>query len=367
MHSPGPITVSLEELRASSVSFDKLDEAFGPSSLGILIVQGLPSQYSELRCRLLSYASYLANLPSPVLESLSLPEAKYLTGWSHGKEALKSGSYDTQKGSFYVNCGFYHGAESSKPASDTYSEYPELAASNVWPPEDSMPGFRQCFEELCSLVIDTAVLVARACDRYAISKIEGYEAGYLERVVRTSPTTKARLLHYYPSPANAYGNLSTTGDERLDQVEQDLDTWCSTHTDHGCLTALSSAVYIDESAHPPTLASSQDSSSPLAPLPFLPGAPDPDSGLHIRSRTGAIAKVKIPTDCLAFQTGETLQLVTGGKFQAVPHFVRASTDGGQVARNTLAVFTQPPLEEVVDHETGKTYAQFCREVAQRFS
>ncbi|KAL8757855.1 MAG: hypothetical protein Q9199_001926 [Rusavskia elegans] len=367
MHSLGPVTVSLEELRASLVSFDKLDEAFGPSSLGILIVQDLPSQYSELRCRLLSYASYLANLPSHVLESLSLPEAKYLTGWSHGKEALKSGSYDTQKGSFYVNCDFYHGAERSKPANDAYSEYPELTASNVWPPEDSLPGFRQCFEELCSLVIDTAVLVARACDRYAISKVEGYEPGYLERVVRTSATTKARLLHYYPTPANAHVDLSITTDERLGQGEQDLDTWCTTHIDHGCLTGLTSAVYIDESAHPPTLASSQGSSPPPAPLPFLSGAPDPDSGLHIRSRTGVITKIKIPSDCLAFQTGETLQLITGGKFQAVPHFVRGSADGGQVARNTLAVFTQPGLEEVVDHETGKTYAQFCREVAERFT
>ncbi|KAL8911425.1 MAG: hypothetical protein Q9171_003415 [Xanthocarpia ochracea] len=112
-----------------------------------------------------------------------------------------------------------------------------------------------------------------------------------------------------------------------------------------------------------------DSTSLPAPLPFLPGAPDPDSGLYIRSRSGAITKIKIPSDCLAFQTGETLQLITGGKFQAVPHFVRAagrSVDGGQVARNTLAVFTQPGLEEIVDRQTGKTYAQFCREVAERF-
>ncbi|KAL8640222.1 MAG: hypothetical protein Q9226_008773 [Calogaya cf. arnoldii] len=296
----------------------------------------------------------IINLYNCAKESLTLPEAKYLTGWAHGKEALKNGSYDTQKGSFYVNCDFYHGAEHSKSFGNALSEYPELTASNVWPPEDLLPGFRQCFEELCSLVIDTAVLVARACDRYAVSEIEGYEPGYLQRVVRTSATTKARLLHYYPSQANAQLDRRTTNDEMLDQGEQELDTWCTTHIDHGCLTGLTSAVYIDESAHPPTLAPSQASSCPPATLPFLPSAPDPDSGLYIRSRTGAITKVKIPSDCLAFQTGETLQLITGGKFQAVPHFVRGSVDGGQVARNTLAVFTQPGLEETVDHETGKT-------------
>ncbi|KAL9000218.1 MAG: hypothetical protein Q9169_001120 [Polycauliona sp. 2 TL-2023] len=298
-----------------------------------------------------------------------LAEAKYLTGWSHGKEALKSGSYDTQKGSFYVNCDFYHGAQQSKSTNDAYSEYPELTASNVWPPEDSLSGFRQCFEELCSLIIDTAVLVARACDRYAISKIEGYEPGYLERVVRTSSTTKARLLHYYPPQADAGVDRSIAKDGLPDQSEQeDLDTWCTTHIDHGCLTGLTSAVYIDEAAHPPTLPSSQDlTSTPPPTLPFLSGAPDPDSGLYIRSRTGAITKVKIPADCLAFQTGETLQLITGGKFQAVPHFVRGSVGGGQVARNTLAVFTQPGLDEIVERETGKTYAHFCREVAERFT
>ncbi|KAL8682981.1 MAG: hypothetical protein Q9186_001060 [Xanthomendoza sp. 1 TL-2023] len=240
-------------------------------------------------------------------------------------------------------------------------------ASNVWPPEEMLPGFQQCFQDLCNLIIDTAVLVARACDRYALAKIEGYEPGYLERVVRTSTTTKARLLHYFPQvPTDQVDQPTANG--LLDEDATDLDTWCTTHIDHGCLTGLTSAVYIDESAHCPTLPSKISSTSP-PPLSFLPRAPDPNSGLYIRSRTGAITKVKIPADCLGFQTGETLQLITRGNFQAVPHFVRAggaSVDGGQVARNTLAVFTQPGLDDLVDRTTGKTYAQFCREVAERF-
>ncbi len=51
----------------AAVSFDTLEEAFGPSSLGILIVKGLPAKFANLRHRLLSYASYLANLPSDQL------------------------------------------------------------------------------------------------------------------------------------------------------------------------------------------------------------------------------------------------------------------------------------------------------------
>ncbi|KAL8726150.1 MAG: hypothetical protein Q9181_006160, partial [Wetmoreana brouardii] len=267
--------------------------------------------------------------------------------------------------SFYVNCGeFYQGSGRSKSGNDAYSEYPELTASNVWPVEEFLPGFRQFFEEICNLIVDTAALVARACDRYAVAKIEGYEPGYLERVVRKSTTTKARLLHYFPSDTNGPSAV-----REYEPSEEALDSWCTTHIDHGCLTGLTSAVYIDESAHPPTSPASHNSSSSLPPLPFLPKAPDSNSGLYIRSRLGTIIKIAIPSDCLGFQTGESLQLITGGKFQAVPHFVRAgrpAEDDSRVARNTLAVFTQPGLDEVVDKSTGKTYAQFSREVAERF-
>ena len=51
-------------LFAASVPFETLEEAFGPSSLGILIVKDLDPTFVELRHKLLSYASYLANLPA---------------------------------------------------------------------------------------------------------------------------------------------------------------------------------------------------------------------------------------------------------------------------------------------------------------
>ncbi|KAL8874113.1 MAG: hypothetical protein Q9174_000517 [Haloplaca sp. 1 TL-2023] len=361
--------------KAATVSFKVLEEAFGPSSLGILIVRDLPHQFVELRRSLLSYASYLANLPSDILDSLSLPEANFLTGWSHGKEALKDGSFDTHKGSFYVNCSdFYHRSDGLENRDRAQSKYPEFTASNVWPVEAILPGFRQCFEELCSLVIDIAALVAKACDDYAEANIEDYEPGYLERVVRTSTTTKARLLHYFPPEVSenidqSRMNISTDGTNEI--KEENLDSWCSTHIDHDCLTGLTSAAFIDESTHPPQGPSSQGptSASSYSPLPFLQESPDPDSGLYIRSRLGTITKVSIPSDCLGFQTGESLQLITNGKFKAVPHFVRAgkiAANGSRIARNTLAVFTQPGLDEVVDRSSGKTYAQFSHEVSERF-
>lgn len=196
-------------------------------------------------------------------------------------------------------------------------------------------------EELCRLVIDTAALVARACDQFAAVNIDGYEEGYLEKVVRGSLTTKARLLHYFPNTTN--DSESEDGD----------DDWCATHIDHGCLTGLTSAMFIDEAAAPP--------------LTELPTSPDPHAGLYIRSRTNQIVKVNIPKDCVAFQTGEALQLITRGKFRAVPHFVRgprATGEGKRIARNTLAVFTQPNLGEVVD-ESGRVFGEFARAVVER--
>ena len=81
MMTSGAVTVSLEDLRngdtflihgsgdhpltnsTGCVSFSTLEEAFGPDSLGIIIVKDVPPDFVQLRHRLLSYSSYLGNLP----------------------------------------------------------------------------------------------------------------------------------------------------------------------------------------------------------------------------------------------------------------------------------------------------------------
>lgn len=101
-------------------------------------------------------------------------------------------------------------------------------------------------------------------------------------------------------------------------------------------------MYVDEAAQPPHMSAFDPTrpSSTAPALPSLASAPDPNTGLYIHARDSTITKVSIPPDCLAFQTGEALQIITGGRFRAVPHFVRAvevAKDGTKVARNTLAV------------------------------
>ncbi|KAJ5106363.1 hypothetical protein N7456_003038 [Penicillium angulare] len=349
------VTVSLKDLENGNVSFDTLTEAFGPASLGIIVVKDLPQHFAELRAKVLSNASYLAALPEKELESLESPESKYLVGWSCGKETLKSGHFDTLKGSYYVNCAFYQDPTLSSAPAEGFPDLPQYTAPNIWPNAEKLPTFRSSAEDICSLIIQTATLVASACDKYAEANIDDYKPGYLQRVVETSLTTKARLLHYFPA----------TSTDQAEKQEDDDDDWCATHVDHGCLTGLTSAMFLDEAASPPTLGSGSGSDSDSLPiLPELEKSPDPAAGLYIRSRTGDIVKVNIPRDCLAFQTGEALQLITRGKFRAVPHFVKgAKTGEGRIARNTLAVFTQPNLGEEV--QPGLTFAEFARGVVQK--
>jgi isopenicillin N synthase-like dioxygenase len=311
-----------------------LEEAFGPASLGIIDCIGA--------------FDALKKETDSLVEKLESPASKWLVGWSCGKETLKDGRYDTLKGSYYVNCasGF---EDQQRSVAEKYPAFPEYTAPNVWPSEELLPGFEETFR--CTLIIDIAALVARACDKYAESNIDGYQKGFLEHVVKTSISTKARLLHYFPSQQSAHG---ASGQESGDE-----DDWCATHLDHGCLTGLTSAMFVDEAAHLP------QSGSAFTPLKELDRSPDPKAGLYIHSRTGTVTKVSIPRDCLAFQTGEALEIITKGKFKAVPHFVRGAGPGsaGKVARNTLAVFTQPNLWEKVDER--RDFAAFAKEIVEK--
>ncbi|KAG8411521.1 hypothetical protein J3458_015577 [Metarhizium acridum] len=354
-----PVTVSLRDLTDGNVSFETLQHAFGPDSLGILVVKDVPQEFPQLRRLALSYASYLGNLPAEELEKLENAKAKYLTGWSLGKEALKNGQADTFKGSYYANCAFYvdPALECAEPTDEFSPEtFPEYLSPNVWPPENVLPGFKPAVTELCRLVIDVAALVARACDGFAEREIEGYPKGYLEHVVSTSSTTKARLLHYFPQDVH---DNDGTGE----------DDWCATHLDHGCLTGLTSAMFIDEHKVSPAVPEHVElTGASLPPLEELPASPDSSAGLYILSRAGETYQVKIPRDCIAFQTGEALERITAGKFKAVPHYVRgvrAAVSGGAIARNTLAVFTQPNLGDEVDLESHLTFGEFARGVVAK--
>lgn len=301
-----PITVSLQDLQEGKVSGTELREAFGAESLGIILVKNLDAEFACLREKVLKSASRLAALPSTSLEKLEFPQAHWLVGWSRGRENL-NGVPDTCKGSFYINCT-ENLPEKGSPAYTT---------ANVWPEE--IPEFEDDCRKLIKLIVSVAQSLSAACDTFFVKTFPDYPQGYLQKVVRESTTSKARLLHYFPSTDN--------------------EQWCAEHVDHSCLTGLTSAMFIDEDSHAEV------------------DCPDSKAGLYIKSRNGRVVKVAIPKDCLAFQTGSALQEVSRGSFRAVPHYVRGA-DSANIARNTLAVFCQPSLGDMVnDSETFADYAE----------
>lgn len=304
-----PVTVNLTELK-NGLLFSSLEKAFGKDSLGILVVEQGP-EFEKLRIKVLESLSVLANLPKSELEQLESPESLWLTGWSCGREVLQDSKPDFHKGSFYVNCAFHKDPKLEGPRSDLvdrFTEYKTYTTPNIWPQSDKLPTFEADCKELCNCIIDVAELVAANCDRYISSYNDTYEPGFLQRVIKTSTCSKARFLHYFPSTSQ--------------------DNWCGEHVDHSCLTGLTSALYIDETNG------------------SIVKNPDPNAGLYIKSRNGESTKVAIPANCLAFQSGSALESISRGSFKAVPHHVRG-TDMN-IARNTLAVFCQPDLDEPVN-------------------
>jgi len=252
------------------------------------------------------------------------------------------------KGSYYAQP--IHNAELETKARKLYPNNVEMVSPNVWPEESVLPDFEKTFETLCRLIVDVAALVARSCDRYGVAKLEDYLEGTLEEIVRSSVSTKARLLHYFPPPKEAAVAAAKGDTQSID------DDWCATHTDLGALTGLTSQMFVDESLHPPH----RLADGSLPPLAEMNAHPDPKAGLWIKDRAGRTTQVHIPRDCLAFQTGIALQSITRGKFRAVPHFVRGGQGGPTVARNTLAVFTQPNLWEMVDEE--RDFAKLAKDI-----
>ncbi len=241
------------------------------------------------------------------------------------------------KGSFYASVVSSHLQNTpSTPSADL---------GNLWPKSELLPGFREAFEALCTMIIDIGISVARLCDRYARENVEGFATEGLEHIIQKSITHKARLLHYFPQATAPTWNP---------EIPEE-DDWCALHLDDGCLTGLTSALFVDEA------------SNEFQPIT----SPDPKSGLYIQSRIGEVVKVNIPADCLAFQTGQALEIMTKGKLLAVPHFVRgpsvrnqdelAGQDNKiQAARNKLAVFMQPGVDEILDERSGITFGQHVR-------
>jgi hypothetical protein len=91
-------------------------------------------------------------------------------------------------------------------------------------------------------------------------------------VIKESKTCKARLLHYFPIDRDEPRFLGCVSSPNRSVRKR--DSWCGWHNDHGALTGLCPAMFIDESN---------------GSLDIV--CPDPDAGLWVRTRNGKEMKV----------------------------------------------------------------------------
>ncbi|CAG9463205.1 unnamed protein product [Pedinophyceae sp. YPF-701] len=326
-----PELVTIPYERLADVEGGELDAliaaAYGPHGLGVLTVSHVPG-FSAARQELLELGPVLAGLPEDRLAAYEDPLSRYAFGWSFGKEVLQDGVADTLKGSFYANPLHDRPTEGQPGAQALLQRLPGLCRPNIWPTED-VPELREKFRHLGRMMADAGDLLFQHCDKYVFKSWNSeYNPERLTAVLRRSRCPKARLLHYFPPSA-----------ARRPPESPDGPVWCAWHTDHGSLTALTSAM--------------------LSGLD--PGAAfDPRAGLYVRTARGDSVQVRVPSDHVAFQLGESAQVHSGGVLRATPHFVRAcSGGGGGVSRTTFAVFLQPNWDEPMDSPPGATESDVC--------
>lgn len=177
--------------------------------------------------------------------------------------------------------------------------------------------------------------MARQCDAYVRSHSPTYPARRLETIVRESTVAKGRLLHYFPM------ETEPGADGGGDDGDDGASTWCGWHNDHGSLTGLTPAMYLDEEGK--ELEESQLQQGAAA-----------GSGLFVLSRAGDLVQVVgVPADHLLFQIGETAEIHSGGVLQATPHAVKGGCVRLRVKWNVdhpHALSLTPPPQH---HETNR--------------
>ncbi|KAG6335629.1 hypothetical protein ID866_3465 [Astraeus odoratus] len=310
-----------------------IEQAFGSDrqALGIIIVKDLPDVYKSYRESLLKFAYKYAHLPEDVKERYTDCGSSYSFGWSHGKEIM-NGKPDTLKGSYYANPI----VDAPNVSAELKHQHQEYYRDNIWPDADErgIEGFEQSFKNLGRFVFKVGCELAAACQPF-VSKHSADTTFSLTELIGQSQTTKARLLHYFPP----------NPEDVKDAEDEPVDSWCGFHIDNSLLTGLCSAMFLRE----------DDNKDPVV----VP-SPSPQSGLYIRTRGGELTKVSIPEDCLAFQTGEALELVTGGKLRATPHCVRVGGRVERTSRETFALFMQPNTDQKVS--ATETFGQFTKRI-----
>ena len=314
------VVIEFDDLFDPSFDFSSaINAAYGSDGLGVIAIRGIPNWESWIKsCIPLSHK--LVKLPAPVLKSLEHADSLFNSGWSFGKEKLGDVP-DTKKASFYFNplC--------DDPRPDIRDKFPWALPKNRWPRND-LPEFEFECKKLGSVMHSVVVALAKRIDELRFGAPIAAE-------METALKAKGRMLYYYP-----------LSESELKEASAKPDGWIGWHNDSGFLTALTPDMYFEH-----------------ATGDIVPN-PEPDTaGLWVAARDGTLHRVTIPSDCMAIQCGECLQVITGGKLVATPHCVRPPLKTSGISRACMPVFVDSSPEFRLTSPNGRD-AVFVNTVKQ---
>jgi len=323
-------TVSVEELRAANEANSNdldvvLDSAFGADGLGLICLTGgedFQDMVRRIRAELLPLALTLERLPESDKDTIAERGTRNVNNYSSGIDGARSGLY-------------FH------PVTDTPGDClpdgidpePTFYTPNLWP-DNGLPELRERARAAMPALVEAGRQLALAVDRRCQAAFEGYRPGTLASLVGAPEACnhKCRLICYHEYSSE-------------EQRAKNKGMWAPPHKDTCLLTALVPGIFLDREGEK------------IGPCP------DPEVGLYVRDRRGAIAQISPPLgagECLFFQVGEALQIVSGGLYHATEHCVRGppAAQAGYY-RSSLAVFFQPHAHEELRAPQGVSFSDIA--------
>ena len=224
-------------------------------------------------------------------QTWSKPEIWYQRGWTppNTEKAVVAGGQPDFKECYFI------APEQLDPLGAL--QYPQIYSENVWP--ENAPAFRETYLNIGHQLHEVGLALLRGCARALELKPFRFE----EAVYQGPHVTRA--LRYLPLTP--------------EQVETGV-LWGEEHTDFNLLTMLPGGRFMD-------------------PQMKYCERPDEGSGLYLRTRpseehpNGQMLQGRPPKGCIVAQVGQELEIMTGGKFLATPHVIKApsATDYSRVS------------------------------------
>jgi hypothetical protein len=223
------VVIEYSDLISGADLSDKILNAYGDLSLGVLGVRGIP-EWSSLCSAAFPHAYSLQSLSEDKLRDLEDPSSMYNAGWSLGKEKMGD-TPDFSKASFYFN------PLADNPCPEIRQEFPWALPENKWPVEEDIPHFRDDCRRIGCVMKDVTVLLALHIDILLTARVPGYQSGLFYNAMKESLKAKARMLYYYP--------ISSSSSVESRNIPK--DNWIAWHNDSGFLTCLAGETFVDHS------------------------------------------------------------------------------------------------------------------------